>query len=420
MLDATDPRLPEWVIGHFSGEAWVVARTTTAGCCRRRCSSATTTGCGRSRSAPPRRPAAAAWHQGGHGRRRSGGSWPRAGPLTLQPRRHSITARPGSPRPGRPPRVRPLPLPSSPTATPSPGSPTTPEIQPRPEGKGVGPGVTGAGPVTTGRPRPARLRLGARRTNLGLLIGLSGGAGDRQELAFAAGTGWDRPVVVAHGLAGLAVLVLAPAPTPSRRALLRAGAVAGGAGLLWLAVERATRVAALPAGARRRFTGTLLGERGRPRADPGDPVAGRPGPGPRPGRLVALPGRGRGRDLATGLPTPSWRGSATRPRRSWTAPAALVRPGNLGRGSAADRLLPPGATGGVVVSSVHRVPAPPPLGDARPCCWPPAWLTLSAPATASRPGWSPRVAAASGGSNGWLGRVSTRHPGGASRRSRLT
>ena len=24
MLDATDPRLPEWVIGHFSGEAWVV------------------------------------------------------------------------------------------------------------------------------------------------------------------------------------------------------------------------------------------------------------------------------------------------------------------------------------------------------------------------------------------------------------
>jgi L-amino acid N-acyltransferase YncA len=24
VLDATDPRLPEWVIGHFSGEAWVV------------------------------------------------------------------------------------------------------------------------------------------------------------------------------------------------------------------------------------------------------------------------------------------------------------------------------------------------------------------------------------------------------------
>jgi len=69
--------------------------------------------------------------------------------------------------------------------------------------------VTGAGPATTGRPRQARLRLGARRTNLGLLIGLvaalvTGG------LAFAAGTGWGRPVVVAHGLAGLAVLVLAP------------------------------------------------------------------------------------------------------------------------------------------------------------------------------------------------------------------
>ena len=24
VLDATDPRLPEWVLGHFSGEAWVV------------------------------------------------------------------------------------------------------------------------------------------------------------------------------------------------------------------------------------------------------------------------------------------------------------------------------------------------------------------------------------------------------------
>jgi predicted GNAT family acetyltransferase len=24
VLDATDPRLPEWVVGHFTGEAWVV------------------------------------------------------------------------------------------------------------------------------------------------------------------------------------------------------------------------------------------------------------------------------------------------------------------------------------------------------------------------------------------------------------
>jgi DMSO/TMAO reductase YedYZ molybdopterin-dependent catalytic subunit len=176
--------------------------------------------------------------------------------------------------------------------------------------------------------------MGARRTNLALLIvllaALASGA-----LAFAAGTGWGRPVVVAHGLAGLAVLVLAPwksavvrrglarrsgpgrwasvafgvlvlvavaagvahatgavtrlgpvgamqvhvgaalAAVPllawhaaarggararpadlSRRALLRAGAVAGGAGLLLLAVEGATRLAGLP-GARRRFTGSL-------------------------------------------------------------------------------------------------------------------------------------------------------------------
>src|SRR5829696_4546573 len=200
----------------------------------------------------------------------------------------------------------------------------------------MGPTATGTGPAAGGRPRPRpeRPRLGARRTNLGLLIGLvaalvTGG------LAFAAGTGWGRPVVVAHGLAGLAVLVLAPwksvvvrrglarrsgagrwtsvafgllvlaaaaaglahatgalallgpvsamqvhvgaalAAVPllawhaaarggarprrtdlSRRALLRAGVVAGGAGLLWLAVEGATRLAALP-GARRRFTGSI-------------------------------------------------------------------------------------------------------------------------------------------------------------------
>jgi DMSO/TMAO reductase YedYZ molybdopterin-dependent catalytic subunit len=176
--------------------------------------------------------------------------------------------------------------------------------------------------------------MGVRRTNLALLVVLvaalaSGG------LAFAAGTGWGRPVVVAHGVAGLAVLVLAPwkslvvrrglarrsgggrwasvafgvlvlvtvaaglahatgglarlgpltamqvhvgaalAAVPllvwhtaarggvrarradlSRRALLRAGAVAGGAGLLLVAVEGATRLAGL-AGAGRRFTGSL-------------------------------------------------------------------------------------------------------------------------------------------------------------------
>jgi DMSO/TMAO reductase YedYZ molybdopterin-dependent catalytic subunit len=154
-------------------------------------------------------------------------------------------------------------------------------------------------------------------------------------LAFAAGTGWGRPVVVAHTLAGLAVLVLAPWKSPivrrglarragpgrwasvtfgvlvlvavaaglahatgtlaglgpvsamqvhvgaalaavpllvwhtlarggararrtdlSRRALLRAGVVAAGAGLALLAVEGVTRLAGLP-GARRRFTGSL-------------------------------------------------------------------------------------------------------------------------------------------------------------------
>ena len=51
--------------------------------------------------------------------------------------------------------------------------------------------------------------MGPRRTNLALLIAL-GTALATGGLAFAAGTGWGRPVVVAHGLAGLAVLVLAP------------------------------------------------------------------------------------------------------------------------------------------------------------------------------------------------------------------
>jgi DMSO/TMAO reductase YedYZ molybdopterin-dependent catalytic subunit len=188
--------------------------------------------------------------------------------------------------------------------------------------------------------------MGMRRTNLALLAVLavalvSGG------LAFSAGTGWGRPVVVAHGAAGLAVLVLAPwksvvvrrglarrsgpgrwasvafgvlvlvavaaglahatgalarvgpvsamqvhvgaalVAVPllvwhaaarggtrarradlSRRALLRAAAVAGGAGLLLLAVEGGTRLAGLP-GARRRFTGSLPAAAGTAAADPG-------------------------------------------------------------------------------------------------------------------------------------------------------
>jgi len=302
----------------------------------------------------------------------------------------------------------------------------------------MGPSVTGAGPATTGRPRPARLRLGARRTNLGLLIGLvaalvTGG------LAFAAGTGWGRPVVVAHGLAGLAVLVRAPwksvivrrglsrrsgagrwtsvafgvlvlaavaaglahatgalahlgpvsamqvhvgaalAALPllawhaaarggarprrtdlSRRALLRAGVVAGGAGLLWLAVESATRVAALP-GARRRFTGSL-------------PVNGAD-----PGRIPVTQWLD---DRVQVLDPAAWRlrvaaGDAT---RDWTyaelegfgdqAEAVLDCTGGwfaraTWEGVRLDRLLPPGATGSVVVSSATGYRRRLPLGDAR-------------------------------------------------------
>jgi DMSO/TMAO reductase YedYZ molybdopterin-dependent catalytic subunit len=56
----------------------------------------------------------------------------------------------------------------------------------------------------------------------------------------------------------------------SRRALLRAGAVAGGAGLLLLATEGATRLAGLP-GARRRFTGSLPVAAATPGAALADP-----------------------------------------------------------------------------------------------------------------------------------------------------
>jgi DMSO/TMAO reductase YedYZ molybdopterin-dependent catalytic subunit len=286
-----------------------------------------------------------------------------------------------------------------------------------------------------------------RRTNLALLAVLvvalvSGG------LAFAAGTGWGRPVVVAHGLAGLAVLVLAPwksmivrrglarrsgpgrwasvafgvlvlvavaaglahatgtaarlgpvsamqvhvgaalAAVPllvwhavarggararrtdlSRRALLRAGAVAGGAGLLVLAVEGATRLAGLP-GARRRFTGSL------PVADPAGATAD-------PARIPVTQWLD---DRVQVLDPTAWRlrvtaGGAT---RDWTyaelagfgdrVEAVLDCTGGwyaraAWEGVRLDRLLPPAATatsaGSVVVTSATGYRRRLPLADAR-------------------------------------------------------
>jgi DMSO/TMAO reductase YedYZ molybdopterin-dependent catalytic subunit len=257
-------------------------------------------------------------------------------------------------------------------------------------------------------------------------------------LAFAAGTGWGRPVVVAHGLAGLAVLVLAPwksvvvrrglarrsgagrwasvvfgvlvlvavaaglahasgalarlGPVSamqvhvgaalvalpllawhaaarggprarrtdlSRRALLRAGVVAGGAGLLLLAVEGATRLAELP-GARRRFTGSL-------------PVAGDD-----PGRIPVTQWLD---DRVQAIDPSAWRlrvtaGAST---RHWTyeelaafgdrVEAVLDCTGGwfaraAWEGVRLERLLPPGATGSVVVVSATGYRRRLPLGDA--------------------------------------------------------
>ena len=340
--------------------------------------------------------------------------------------------------------------------------------------------------------------MGMRRTNLALLAVLvvalvSGG------LAFAAGTGWGRPVVVAHGVAGLAVLVLAPwksvvvrrglarrsgpgrwasvafgvlvlvavaaglahatgalarvgpvsamqvhvgaalVAVPllvwhaaarggararradlSRRALLRAAAVAGGAGLLLLAVEGATRLAGLP-GARRRFTGSLPVAAGTATADPG-----------------RIPVTQWLDDRVQVLDPAAWRLRVTADgsTRDWTyqelagfgdrVEAVLDCTGGwyaraAWEGARLDRLLPrpPGR------AAAWSSPRPPATGAASPwptrppCCWPPAWPAApSAPATASRPAWSPPAAAVSGGSSGWSRSRSTRPPGGASRRSR--
>ena len=279
--------------------------------------------------------------------------------------------------------------------------------------------------------------MGPRRTNLALLIVLvvalaTGG------LAFAAGTGWGRPVVVAHGLAGLAVLVLAPwksvvvrrglarrsgagrwasvafgvlvlvavaaglahatgalaglGPVSamqvhvgaalvalpllawhaaarggararrtdlSRRALLRAGVVAGGAGLLLLAVEGATRLAGLP-GARRRFTGSLPVSGADPRRIPvtqwlDDRVQ------------VIDPSAWRLRVTAADA-TREWsyaelEGFGDRVEAvldctgGWFARAAW-------EGVRLDRLLPPGASGSVVVVSATGYRRRLPAGDA--------------------------------------------------------
>jgi DMSO/TMAO reductase YedYZ molybdopterin-dependent catalytic subunit len=257
-------------------------------------------------------------------------------------------------------------------------------------------------------------------------------------LAFAAGTGWGRPVVVAHGLAGLAVLVLAPwksvvvrrglarrsgagrwasvtfgvlvlvavaaglahasgalvrlGPVSamqvhvgaalvalpllawhaaarggararrtdlSRRALLRAGVVAGGAGLLLVAVEGATRLAELP-GARRRFTGSL-------------PVAGAD-----PRRIPVTQWLD---DRVQAIDPSAWRlrVAAGASARDWTyeelaafgdrVEAVLDCTGGwfaraAWEGARLERLLPPGATGSVVVVSATGYRRRLPLGDA--------------------------------------------------------
>jgi DMSO/TMAO reductase YedYZ molybdopterin-dependent catalytic subunit len=292
--------------------------------------------------------------------------------------------------------------------------------------------------------------MGARRTNLALLAVLvaalvSGG------LAFAAGTGWGRPVVLAHGLAGLAVLVLAPWKSPivrrglarrsragawasvafgvavlaavaaglahatgllvslgpvsamqvhvgaalvavpllawhaaarggtrprrtdlSRRALLRLGAVAGGAGLLLAAVEGTTRLAGLP-GAGRRFTGSHPVAA----ADAASAAGGAAAPAD-PGRIPVTQWLD---DRVQVVDPDGWRlrVGAGAGSRDWTyqelagfgdrVEAVLDCTGGwyaraVWEGVRLDRLLPPGAAGSVVVTSRTGYRRRLPLADA--------------------------------------------------------
>ena len=185
--------------------------------------------------------------------------------------------------------------------------------------------------------------MAGRRTNLALLV-LLAAAILTGALAYAIGSGWGRVAVIAHGVVGLGLLVLAPWKSAiarrglrrrrpgswasvaltvlaglavlfgilhgtglvvdlgpvtamqvhvgaallslpfavghvvarrvrprrtdlSRRALLRAGAVVGGAGLAYAGVEGVVRVTGLP-GSDRRFTGSYERGSGRPEEMP--------------------------------------------------------------------------------------------------------------------------------------------------------
>jgi hypothetical protein len=239
----------------------------------------------------------------------------------------------------------------------------------------MGPRATRAGPsTTTGRPRLAGLRRGARRTNLGLLVGLvtalvTGG------LAFAAGTGWGRPVVVAHGLAGLAVLVLAPWKSVIvRRGLARRS----GAGR-WTSVAFGLLVLAAVAAGLGHATGALahLGPVSAMQVHVGAALAALPllawhaaaRGGARP-RRTDLSRRAllRAGVVAGGDTTRDWtyaelEGFGDQVEAvldctgGWFAPAAW-------EGVRLDRLLPPGAAGSVVVASATGYRRRLPLDDA--------------------------------------------------------
>ena len=129
VLDATDPRLPDWVIGHFSGEARVVVdddgQVLSVAVLKRYDDrlveiSVGTAEAARAAARPRRSPSPPP----GRSRRGPG--------RALQPRRHQpelglVAEAVGLHEFGR------CWARSSPTRTPSPGSPTTPRTPPRPE-----------------------------------------------------------------------------------------------------------------------------------------------------------------------------------------------------------------------------------------------------------------------------------------------
>jgi hypothetical protein len=190
--------------------------------------------------------------------------------------------------------------------------------------------------------------MGPRRTNLALLVVLLAALGTGG-LAFAAGSGWGRPVVIGHALAGLAVLVLAP----WKSVIVRRGLARRSGPGRWASLTFGGLVLAAVAAGLAHATGALAG------LGPVSAMQLHVG-----AALVAAPllawhtaARGGIRARRTDL---SRRAPGRRGRRPGRLGGRQARPAAPPRRAAAcrDHRQPGGRLG-------HRLPAPPPPGRRR-------------------------------------------------------